>query len=68
MKCEECHGLGHVVNLAALKRLSSAIKAIDFTPLPRGALMLRCPSCGGSGISSCCEGAVGLAGDVTNNA
>jgi hypothetical protein len=25
-----------------------------------------CPGCGGSGIASCCEGAVGLAGDVTN--
>lgn len=28
---------------------------------------LPCGSCGGSGISSCCEGAVGLTADVTNS-
>jgi hypothetical protein len=37
------------------------------TPLPlRRSFTLPCPGCGGSGVSSCCEGAVGLAGDVTN--
>lgn len=57
MRCEGCHGIGEVLvdrDGRPVTRLRDA-----FTMIP-------CPSCGNSGIASCCEGATGLAADVTN--
>lgn len=51
MKCEQCHGSG--------KRLLRSYPGNELFPYP-------CESCNGTGISSCCEGATGLACDVTN--
>jgi hypothetical protein len=57
MQCEDCFGIGEVL--------------IDGTGKPVMRLrdaytMIPCPSCGGTGIQSCCEGACGNAADVTN--
>lgn len=54
MKCEQCQGRGTQIN-----------PDFDFhdAAVP---IIVPCGSCFGSGIASCCEGAVGLAGDVTN--
>lgn len=50
MRCEDCQGQRRI--LAHLAQ--------------PGWLLVPCPSCNGSGITSCCEGACGNAADVTN--
>ncbi len=57
MRCEDCGGIG---KLAVLRFPILGPRMLIEKEMP-------CPSCGGSGQQSCCEGAVGLAEDVTNN-
>ena len=52
MRCQDCDGSGTL-----------PVLALDPPRIERG---LPCPSCGGTGQQSCCEGAVGNARDVTN--
>lgn len=56
MRCEECQGSGR-------KRAARLLYDRD---IPAGWYVIPCPSCGGSGIASCCDGMVGCAFDVTN--
>lgn len=56
MICQDCKGKGWV-------RPPFPVFTIR---LPRITPVVPCEGCGGSGIASCCEGAVGCAGDVTN--
>lgn len=57
MRCEDCAGMGRQMVVRRAWTLPGS-------PLVR--MALPCPSCGGTGIASCCEGATGLACDVTN--
>ena len=61
MVCEDCHGERWV----RINRTASITEDEGWTP---HLLMneMPCPSCNGSGSMSCCEGAVGKAGDVGN--
>lgn len=56
MRCENCSGMGEVW----LDRIGNIVRKIE-----QAATVGVCPDCIG-GISSCCEGAVGCAEDVTN--
>jgi hypothetical protein len=56
MRCQQCGGIG---TLAVLAFPFLGPRMIIERELP-------CPSCNGSGQQSCCEGATGLACDVTN--
>jgi hypothetical protein len=55
MRCEDCGGRGMLAVLAPGDNGRLTVKC-----------ELPCPSCGGTGITSCCEGSTGLACDVTN--
>lgn len=55
MRCEPCRGTG-----LQLERGPAAYRNI------RPAGIVPCPACGGSGIASCCEGAVGGPAEATN--
>lgn len=57
MICENCYGIGEVLIDGACNIVSRLRDAV---------LMIPCPSCGGTGIQSCCEGSCGNAADVTN--
>jgi hypothetical protein len=62
MICGTCHG----------ERGWWLLARLDWTEHPIGSRCKPtvrwepCPSCLGSGVASCCEGAVGGPGDVTN--
>ncbi len=51
MKCQDCQGTGW-------RAAAAGVGVTNFGP---------CQMCGGSGIASCCEGAVGCAADIPGN-
>jgi hypothetical protein len=70
MRCEDCRGVGSMRVMPPWRPIEDPFRdprVIDtarlLEPPP---ITVPCPSCGGTGTASCCEGAVGLAGDVTN--
>lgn len=62
MRCEDCHGLGEVL----IGRSPDGEWRIVYR-LTDAVTLIPCPGCGGSGISSCCDGAIGCAADVPGN-
>lgn len=59
MTCPDCHGLGEVLigrgpdgQWRIVHRIADALTLVP------------CPGCGGCGIASCCDGAIGSAADV----
>lgn len=60
MRCETCAGSGKL-------RLSYPVPCrLVFRGYYLGYDVFPCPACDGSGITSCCDGAVGGPGDVPN--
>lgn len=73
MRCEDCRGDGIVLNPALRIRVGQGQRILLNFPGPPGQqenllpILVPCPGCGGSGITSCCEGMCGNASDVTND-
>lgn len=62
MRCDTCQGDGRILN-PALKVTVDHRKSVTTVHNPDGlSLMVPCPDCGGCGIVSCCDGAVGSLG------
>lgn len=67
MRCQDCQGRGWVRH--ALRHPVPVAEEPQGPGLPPvivevTAIKLPCAGCGGSGIMSCCEGAIGCAEDV----
>ncbi len=60
MRCDDCHGSGQ--ELCVLIRVSHGANPGHIWWMER----VSCLPCNGTGITSCCDGAVGSARDVTN--
>ena len=58
MICQDCRGKGTV------RRLAFIPPEAGWPPGATETLALPCPGCGGSGVMSCCDGAVGCAEDI----
>ena len=56
MRCETCGGLGEVL----IDRNSNIVWRVA-----QAVLLVPCPDCIG-GVASCCDGACGCKGEVTN--
>ncbi len=57
MRCETCHGIGDLLVDIAMQPV---------TRLRDAAMMIPCPACCGTGIASCCDGAIGGPEEETN--
>jgi hypothetical protein len=62
MICQDCGGHGYKFQLP--RGVNAFLLRME--QLERQMRKVPCWSCGGTGITSCCEGAVGCADDVTN--
>jgi hypothetical protein len=49
MICQECHGFGTVLKQQVISQLSEDRSVVAWVKMP-------CDTCGGSGVSYCCEG------------
>jgi hypothetical protein len=58
MRCEECRGAGFEFR----KQFGNNDNAVSYTVMH--IKIYPCPSCNGSGITSCCDGAVGNSVDI----
>lgn len=59
MRCADCRSEGGWYEHGGVRFFRADAR-------PPDSLWVPCPGCGGCGVSSCCEGALGLACDVTN--
>ena len=56
-RCQNCRGVGSIVNPALPIRRDRLIAPEYFDP-PSPPVTIPCPACGGSGIEHCCDGEV----------
>lgn len=68
MICEICHGTGFVRIAGGYTEHRAVLDAcgIRYDAARAADRRVPCGNCGGTGIQSCCEGAVGGPCDVTN--
>jgi len=64
MRCEECNGAGRVMRDAL--PVTGVMPGDPLRPPPGFSIWIPCRNCGGTGFQHCCDGPVGLSGDVTN--